>query len=881
MPRSARSRARSAGPATGRTTGSRATATSRSTTAAATSPCPSTWPRTRRASARACCARTRSQSCATRWPKPGPIAAARLSCTSRPTATPACPATRAGGTCRSRRWAATRRSGPRAPPTRTRARGRGPICEPARRTVRHGGHARVGRLVVRRLRAAAAERRRGRRARHRRARVLRRRDLRARRRPLRARRLARPGLARHAVRGSARRRLPPAAHALHARRRGGGRSRLRAGGRRRRAARAAGRRDRARDARPRRARAYDQRDPDGRRGGRLAARVRGAHPARALVELPAAQARPRRDARRVPARGDLLLPHRPATGLRPAAGIHRRRQPGRDAVRARPRHRAGAVRLPHGLGAARVRRLLPQRDGRADARLGRRERSRPRMDARAMTAPTATRTLDNYVAGAWTPAAADAETLDVTNPATGELLARVPLSTAADLDAAVQAARAALPEWRAVSVIARARKLFALREGLDARREDLARSVTTEMGKTLVDARAEVARMIEMVEAACAIPTTMQGRVLEDVSRNVDAETVRQPVGVCAGIVPFNFPAMVPFWFLPFAIACGNSFILKPSEQVPLTQQIAFELLDGLGLPDGVVNLVNGGREVVEGILDHPGIDAVSFVGSAPVAKIVYERSAKAGKRVQALGGAKNHMVVMPDAVIDKTVDGIVASGFGAAGQRCMAGSVVVTVGEAHERLLPALKEAAEAVRVGDGLDEQNELGPVVSESARDRIRAAIGKAASEGARVVVDGRDAEGDGSFVGPTILDGVQPGSEAACEEIFGPVLSIISVETLDEAIELINSSRFGNGTSIFTESGASVRRYRHEVEAGMIGVNIGVAAPVAFFPFSGWKDSFLGDLHAHGGDAVEFYTRKKTVTSRWFSSGQGSGAYFVEQ
>jgi malonate-semialdehyde dehydrogenase (acetylating)/methylmalonate-semialdehyde dehydrogenase len=311
------------------------------------------------------------------------------------------------------------------------------------------------------------------------------------------------------------------------------------------------------------------------------------------------------------------------------------------------------------------------------------------MDAAAMTAPTATRLLDNYVAGAWTPAAADAEALDVTNPATGEVLARVPLSTAADLDAAVSAARAALPEWRAVSVIQRARKLFALREGLDARKEDLARSVTTEMGKTLVDARAEVARMIEMVEAACAIPTTMQGRVLEDVSRNVDAETVRQPVGVCAAIVPFNFPAMVPFWFLPFAIGCGNAFILKPSEQVPLTQQIAFEVLDGLGLPDGVVNLVNGGREVVEGILDHPGIDAVSFVGSAPVAKIVYERSAKAGKRVQALGGAKNHMVVMPDAVIDKTVDGIVGSAFGAAGQRCMAGSVVVTVGEAHERLLP------------------------------------------------------------------------------------------------------------------------------------------------------------------------------------------------
>ena len=490
-----------------------------------------------------------------------------------------------------------------------------------------------------------------------------------------------------------------------------------------------------------------------------------------------------------------------------------------------------------------------------------------------------TRVLDNYIGGTWTPAAAS-EQLDVTNPASGEVLARVPLSTATDLDAAVQAARAALAPWRDVSVIARARKLFALREGLDNRREDLARSVTMEMGKTISDARAEVARMIEMVEAACAIPTTMQGRVLEDVSRGIDAETIRQPVGVCAAIVPFNFPAMVPFWFLPFAIGCGNTFILKPSEQVPLTQQIAFEVLDSLALPPGVVNLVNGGREVVEGILDHPGIDAVSFVGSAPVAKIVYERSAKAGKRVQALGGAKNHMVVMPDAVVDKTVSGIIGSAFGAAGQRCMAGSVVVTVGEAHERLLPALKEAAEAVRVGDGLDEQNELGPVVSEAARERILGAVERGVNDGAELVVDGRETGiSEGCFIGATILDGVTPEMELAREEIFGPVLSLIHVETLDEAIEAVNKSRFGNGVSIFTESGAAVRRFRHDVEAGMVGVNIGVAAPVAFFPFSGWKDSFLGDLHAHGTDAVEFYTRKKTVTSRYFSSGE-SGSYFVE-
>ncbi len=502
-----------------------------------------------------------------------------------------------------------------------------------------------------------------------------------------------------------------------------------------------------------------------------------------------------------------------------------------------------------------------------------------------MTA-TATRLLDNYIAGQWTPARDAGDELPVTNPATGEILARVPLSGAGDLDAAVDAARGALPEWRAVSTIARARKLFELRERLVARTDELARSVTAEMGKTIADARAEVARMIEMVEAACAVPTTMQGRILEDVGRNIDAETIRQPVGVCAAIVPFNFPAMVPFWFLPFAIACGNAFVLKPSEQVPLTQQIAFEELDALGLPPGVVNLVNGGRAVVEGILDHPGIDAVSFVGSAPVARLVYERAAKAGKRVQALGGAKNHMVVMPDAMIDPTVDGIIGSAFGAAGQRCMAGSVVVTVGDAHEQLLAPLTRATRGLRVGDGIDERSDVGPVISRGARDRISEWIDRGVHDGAVLVVDGRDAGGEGidpsgAFLGPTILDEVTPGMAIAQEEVFGPVLTVIRAASLDEAIEIVNASRFGNGTSIFTESGASVRRYRHEVQAGMIGVNIGVAAPVAFFPFSGWKDSFLGDLHAHGTDAVEFFTRKKTVTTRYYSSGQGSGSYFVER
>jgi malonate-semialdehyde dehydrogenase (acetylating)/methylmalonate-semialdehyde dehydrogenase len=374
----------------------------------------------------------------------------------------------------------------------------------------------------------------------------------------------------------------------------------------------------------------------------------------------------------------------------------------------------------------------------------------------------------------------------------------------------------------------------------------------------------------------------MQGRNLEGVATNVDCETVRQPVGVCAAIVPFNFPAMVPMWFLPFAIACGNTFILKPSEQVPTTQQIVFDIIDGLDLPPGVVNLVNGGKDVVNAILTHPGIDAVSFVGSAAVARHVYSTAAAHGKRVQALGGAKNHIVVLPDAVMDKTVDGIIGSAFGAAGQRCMAGSVVVTVGDAHARLLEKLRPATEALRVGDGMQDGVAVGPLVSKAAQERVQGWIEKGLAEGARLIVDGRDpdAPAEGAFVGPTIVQ-VEPHMEIAKEEVFGPVLSIVHVGSFDEAIELVNTSRYGNGTSIFTESGAAARRYRRDVEVGMIGVNIGVAAPVAFFPFSGWKDSFLGDLHAHGGDAVEFFTRKKTVTSRWYGDeGEVHGSFFVE-
>jgi len=498
------------------------------------------------------------------------------------------------------------------------------------------------------------------------------------------------------------------------------------------------------------------------------------------------------------------------------------------------------------------------------------------------TTEAATRTLKNYVNGSWVEAVG-AELHPVLNPANGQTIAEVPFSTAGHLDDAVNAARAALPVWRGVSTIARARKLFELREKLEARKDEFAHAVVLEMGKTLPDATAEVGRMIEMVEAATAIPTTMQGRILEDVARGVDAETIRQPVGVCAAIAPFNFPAMVPFWFLPFAIACGNTFILKPSEQVPMTQALVFESIDELGLPEGVVNLVNGGREIVQGILDHPGIDAISFVGSAPVAQLVYEGAAKTGKRVQALGGAKNHMVICPDAVVGQTVNGLIGSGFGAAGQRCMAGSVIVTIGEAHDRIVPTLIEETKKLNVGNGLDEGVDVGPVISCEARDRIGGWVQKAVDDGAELVVDGRNPGGDpeGAFIGPSILDNVKKDDPILGVEVFGPVLTIVNVDTLEEAIDVVNNSKFGNGVSIFTESAPAVRKFRHDVEVGMVGVNIGVAAPVAFFPFSGWKASFLGDLHAHGPDAVEFFTRKKTITSRYFSGGEKSGSYFVER
>jgi malonate-semialdehyde dehydrogenase (acetylating) / methylmalonate-semialdehyde dehydrogenase len=504
--------------------------------------------------------------------------------------------------------------------------------------------------------------------------------------------------------------------------------------------------------------------------------------------------------------------------------------------------------------------------------------------ADAIPGKPAKRILANYIGGRWiTPTPQSAAALDVTNPASGEVLARVPLSGAVDVEAAVAAAGAALPDWSSRAVGERTEFIYALREKFRQRIDELAASVTREGGKVLSDARAEISRTIEVLEVACATPMTMQGRVLEGVARGINSETIRQPIGVCAAITPFNFPAMVPMWFLPFAIACGNTFVLKPSEQVPLTSELMFHIFEEIGLPLGVVNLVHGAHDAVNAILDSPGIRAVSFVGSVNTARYIYRRAAEKGKRVQALGGAKNYMVVMPDAVIDKTVSNILGSAFGNAGQRCMAGSVLVTVGPAHTAIIDRLKTDAEKLIAGDGMDAKSSLGPVISRTACDRIHEAIESGVKEGAELLVDGRHPAGTpagGNFVGPTILSNVKPDMRVAREEIFGPVLSVMHVDTLDQAIVLVNSDPRGNGTSIFTENGAAVREYSRRIEVGMVGVNIGVAASPSYFPFSGWKDSFFGDLHVHGWDAVEFFTRKKTVTSRYFSAGE-TGKFFTEQ
>jgi malonate-semialdehyde dehydrogenase (acetylating)/methylmalonate-semialdehyde dehydrogenase len=487
-----------------------------------------------------------------------------------------------------------------------------------------------------------------------------------------------------------------------------------------------------------------------------------------------------------------------------------------------------------------------------------------------METSTETRTLRNYIGGGWVGAAGDGA-LEDRNPATGELSAMVPLSGAADIDAAARAAAEAQPAWRAVPPQKRARAVLALREVLWAHQEEIAQLVTADMGKTLGDARGEVMRGIESVEAACGIPHLLKGENLEGVAGGVDVELVRQPVGVVAAITPFNFPAMIPLWFLPYAIACGNTFILKPSERDPRPSERIFELIDGIDeLPDGVLNLVHGAHDAVNGLLDHPQIDAISFVGQASTARYIAERSAANGKRFQALGGAKNSLVVMPDADLEVTVPAIMSSAFGAGGQRCLAGSVAVLVGtrEQQDTTLEALAAAAADLGVGPGDQEGVEVCPLVGPEARDRIAATIEAADGSEDEVILDGRrDAGPGGSLIGPSIVATSDVESDLAREELFGPLLAVVRADDLDAALEFANGSRYGNAGSIFTTSGGAARAYRWGAEAGMLGVNVGVAAPVAWFPFSGWKDSIDGDLHANGRDAVEFYTRKKVVTSRW--------------
>ena len=488
-------------------------------------------------------------------------------------------------------------------------------------------------------------------------------------------------------------------------------------------------------------------------------------------------------------------------------------------------------------------------------------------DERTATEP---KTLKNHIGGAWVESAAT-ETIDDIDPATGRILARVPLSTTADVDAAARAARAAQADWAAVPVTKRARAVFALREALVSHRDELTRLVTEDMGKALDDARGEVGRGIESTEVACGVPTLMKGENLEGVATGVDVEMWRQPVGVVAAITPFNFPAMIPLWFLPYAIACGNTFILKPSERDPRTPQRIVELVAGIEeIPPGVVNIVHGAHDAVNGLLDHPEIDAISFVGQASTALHVMDRGIRSGKRVQALGGAKNSMVVMDDADLDQAVPAMMQSAFGNAGQRCLAGSVAVIVGDEERRreVRSALADAAANLPTGNGADEGVVCPPMVGADARDRLSAAADRAIGDGAEVVVDGRDRTNEaGALMGPTILTVADRESELAREELFGPLLGLLEVDSLDEALEFVNASRYGNASVIFTSSGEAVRRYRNEAEAGMIGVNIGVPAPVAWFPFAGWKDSMVGDLHANGHDAIEFYTRKKVLTTRW--------------
>jgi malonate-semialdehyde dehydrogenase (acetylating)/methylmalonate-semialdehyde dehydrogenase len=478
--------------------------------------------------------------------------------------------------------------------------------------------------------------------------------------------------------------------------------------------------------------------------------------------------------------------------------------------------------------------------------------------------------LMNYVASEWrTPEAS--EYLDVVNPATAEVMSRVPLSTAAEVNRAAEAAQAALPGWRRTPPGERIQYLFRLKDLLEANFEDIARTITMECGKTLDESRGEMRRAIENVEVACGIPLMMQGAISEDIASGIDELMIRQPVGVAAAICPFNFPGMIAFWFMPYAVACGNTYIVKPSERVPLTMQKVFALVEQAGFPKGVLNLVNGGKEAVDAILTHPAIRAVSFVGSTTIARYVYSTATANGKRAQCQGGAKNPIVVLPDADPEMTTKIVADSAFGCAGQRCLAASLAITVGDARRTFSEAIADAASTRVVGYGLDNGVQMGPVITPQSRERVEMLIGKGSSEGASLLVDGRKPSikgyESGNFVRPTVLADVPPGSEVARTEIFGPVLGLMHVNTIEEAVSLINSGTYGNMACLFTSSGAAARQFRYEAEVGNIGINVGVAAPMAFFPFSGWKESFFGDLHGQAMDAIDFFTQKKVVVERW--------------
>jgi malonate-semialdehyde dehydrogenase (acetylating)/methylmalonate-semialdehyde dehydrogenase len=486
-----------------------------------------------------------------------------------------------------------------------------------------------------------------------------------------------------------------------------------------------------------------------------------------------------------------------------------------------------------------------------------------------VAAPPALR-LTNFIDGRWTDSPST-DLRDIVNPATGEVLAQAPLADANEVNQAIESAAAAFPEWRRTPPEDRIQPLFKLKMLLEEHIEDIARIITQENGKTFAEAKAEMRRGIENVEVACGIPMMMQGYNLEDVARGIDEMMIRQPLGVVAAITPFNFPGMIPFWYLPYAIATGNTFILKPSERVPLTMRYVYELIEKTGLPKGVVTLINGGKTAVDALIDHPKVRAISFVGSTPVARYIYSRSGEKGKRCQCQGGAKNHVIILPDADMPMATQIISDSAFGCAGQRCLAVSVAVTVGEAQKTFRDSIADAASKLKVGNGLDKDVQMGPVITRESKERVESLIAVGEKQGAKVLLDGRNSKipkyESGNFVKPTILDNVPATSDLADTEIFGPVLSLVHADGMDDAIAFLERSAYGNQASLFTSSGSAARRFRYEAPAGNIGINIGVAAPMAYFPFSGWKNSFFGDLHGQGRDAIEFYTDKKVVVERW--------------